>query len=117
MVVRAACALVVGRKNHSQPSTLMNDDIPLEVKIAEAEAQGSLLDEEIQKAAAINSNLGNRLENYRKIQEANSRKVAHLLGLERDNEEIERELARIEGREYRDTDNPEYDYPKTQDYP
>ena len=95
----------------------MNDDISLEVKIAQAEADDATLNEEIAKAAAINFDLGHRLEHYRKIQEAQSRKVAHLVGLCRENEEMERELARIEGREYRDPDDPDYDYPEPPDEP
>lgn len=90
----------------------MNDDISLEEKIAQAEADDASLNEQIAEAASRNADLGHRLEHYRKIQETQSRKVACLMGLAEQNAEMERELARIEGREYRDPDDPDYDYPE-----
>jgi hypothetical protein len=95
----------------------MNDDISLEEKIAQAEADDASLNEQIPQAAARNAELGARLEHYRKIQEAQSRKVACLMGLAEQNAEMERELARVEGREYRDPDDPDYDYPEPPDDP
>lgn len=88
------------------------DDIPLEIKIAQAEANDAMLNEEIAKAAAINADLGNRLENYRKIQEAQSGKTACLVGLHEQNKKMARELAHMEGREYHDPDDPDYEYPE-----
>ncbi|MES2997140.1 MAG: hypothetical protein V4733_10065 [Verrucomicrobiota bacterium] len=93
------------------------DDIPLEAKIAQAEADDASLNEQIAQAAAINSDLGHRLQYYRKIQETQSRKVACLMGLAEQNAEMERELARIEGREYRDPDDPDGDWPEPPDDP
>ena len=93
------------------------DDIPLEVKIAQTEADDATLDEEIAKAASINSDLGNRLEYFRKIRETQSRKAACLLGLAEQNKVMERELARMEGREYRDPDNPDGDWPEAPEPP
>ena len=95
----------------------MNDDIPLEVKIAQAEEEDSLLDQEIAKAAAISSDLGHRLDYYRKMQDTQSRKVAILMGLSEQNAEMERELARIEGRHYHDPEDPDYEYPEPPDDP
>lgn len=93
----------------------MDDHIPLEVKIAKAKAQDPLLDEQIANAAAINADLGHRLEYYRKIQETQSSKVAHLLGFIEENKDMKRELARIEGRAYHDPDDPDNEYPEPPD--
>jgi hypothetical protein len=93
----------------------MNDDIPLEVKIAQAEQDNLLLDAEIATADRINSDLRKRLEYHRLADDAASRKVAYYLGLIEENKEMERELARIEGRKYCDPDDPDCEYPEPPD--
>jgi hypothetical protein len=67
-------------------------------------------DDEIQNLAARNRELAARLENLQLKRAAEERTNAYYFHLIEDNERMEREIARLEGRPYRDSDDDGADY-------
>jgi predicted RNase H-like nuclease (RuvC/YqgF family) len=100
------------------------DEVPLEDQIAQAELQtaqvknsNASMASQIADAQAINRELGSKLEVLRIEREKEMRNTAYLSGLYRDNDNMQRELARMEGREYSDPDKPDGEWPCTPEEP
>lgn len=91
------------------------DDESIEGKIAKVTSENAMLQMEIAKAQSIGLDLDAKHKELREQMEIRSRNVAYLFGLHEQNKEMERENAMMEGREYRDPDDPDCEWPEPPD--
>ena len=98
------------------------DEVPLEDQIVQAKLQteqakasNTEMAAQIAYAQASNSKLAAQLEELRIEQEKGIRNATYLCHLYEDKREMERDLARMEGREYRDPNKPDGDWPHVPD--
>ena len=75
------------------------------------------IEEQIAEMQAINRSLEEKRRNARKEYEKGMANAAYLCGLFEKKKEAEREIARMEGREYHDPDKPDGDWPEAPEPP
>lgn len=93
------------------------DEPPLSEQIAQTQAYDHATAAEAAKAQAIILIKQKKLAILRVEQEKGMRNAAHFCGLYEQNKEADRELARFEGKEYRDPDKPDGDWPDAPEPP
>ena len=95
----------------------MNDREFLKQKIAEAQASNKELEAELENMEANDCSLAEQLAELRKECEKGDRIAARLSRMSDDQEETRREIAKLRGEQYRDPDDPDYEYPESRDEP
>ncbi len=93
----------------------MTDQEFLAEQIAKAKTINEELEADIAKMGSNGRDLDALLEELRHERDRSSRNIAHLMGLSRDQEETKREIAKLQGVEYRDPYDPDYEYQEPPD--
>jgi hypothetical protein len=75
------------------------------------------LSEQIAKMQSIGRNLDKQTRDARHEEEKWMANAAYLCGLMEQKKEADREIARMEGRKYRDPDKPDGDWPESPEPP
>jgi Tfp pilus assembly protein PilO len=75
------------------------------------------IDQEIRQAQSRVSQLATRRDELREKFEAQQRRAAWLSHYSEQERKLEQEIASLEGRPYRDENNPDYEYPEPPEPP